>query len=575
MAILTCCDHPSVRRKYNLKQGLTTIGRHPDCDIVIDDNSVSRRHAQISFFNGQYFVSDLNSRNGTYVNKELIHQETLLFDNSEIEICDIAFVFHTDDDFSYVRPRPTVSESSKGGSEKSFLIDDVPIAGSSILQKLDVSSHYSARKTNEPKSGTGTISRSATERKLNALITVTQALRDAHEPNTIMKRVLDSLFDLFVDADRGFVALRQDDGSIAPFAMKTRSEQDEERVRISRTIVNQVLDSQQAILSSDAAADQRFDLSQSIADFRIRSLMCAPLVNSEGVAIGVIQIDTLRSAIAFDEGDLEVLVTATMQASLALQNVELYSRVAETRRLEEDLKLAHEVQQRFLPQRHPENPAYRFFTYYRPMAQVGGDYYDFIPLDENRLAIVVADVVGHGIAAAMLMAKISAETRFAIALNPEPTVAISQVNRSLSTLNLDKFVTLAMGLLDVRDHSLTIVNAGHMLPIHVHSAGQIDEIRFKGGGLPLGVLEDAKYGSHKIELAAGDSVVFYTDGVNECMDGNGEQLGIKAILDELQQSQAKTADGIGKIVTQAVKRHVGDSDQIDDICLVVLNRIEG
>ncbi len=483
MAILVSnSDRSVVNRIFKLTKDVTTIGRHPECDVVIDENSVSRRHAQILLINGSYYVQDLDSRNGTLVNKELIYQQTRLFDNAEIEICDVSFVFHTDDDLSYVKPRPTTNEKSRQELNNSFLLEDVPSEFSSIRQKLDLPSHYGSKALSVDRSSLAT-KESGTEKKLMALMTVTQAIKDAHEPKLILQNVLDSLFELFVEADRGFVAMRDQEGIISPFAMKTRNSQDSERVRISKTIVNQVLDTQQAILSSDAATDQRFDLSQSIVDFRIRSLMCAPLINSEGIAIGVIQLDTLRSAIAFDEGDLEVLAAASIQSSLALQNVELYERVEKNRRLEDDLRLANEVQKRFLPQQPPEYSDYNFFSFYRPMSQVGGDYYDFIRLDENRMAIVVADVVGHGIAAAMLMAKISAESRFAIALNSDPVKAIRLVNQNLSNLHLDKFVTLVMGLIDCRDHSLTLVNAGHMLPILISNTGTVSEVAFEGAGL--------------------------------------------------------------------------------------------
>ncbi|MEQ1905494.1 MAG: SpoIIE family protein phosphatase [Pirellulaceae bacterium] len=574
MAYLVTFDSSVIKKRYRLDADLVVIGRHPSCDIVIEDNAVSRRHAQIRRAGNQYFVSDLNSRNGTVVNKETIQKESLLYDNSEIEICDVVFNFLMDEDFSQVKPRPTVADKSKS-SRASFAIDDIPNQQSSILRQLDLPSRSGTRSSyHEGSFGQSGVQKISTlEKKLSALMTVTQSLNDAHDPDSIMGKVLDSLFDLFIDADRGFVAMRDEDGKIVPFAMKTRHPQDAERVRISRTVINTVLDSQQAILSSDAAADQRFDLSQSMTDFRIRSLMCAPLINSQGIANGAIQLDTLRSAIAFDEGDLEVLVTAAMQASLALQNVELYQKVAAAKRIEEDLKLAHEVQQRFLPQRHPQFHGFDFFTYYSPMAQVGGDYYDFVQLDENRMAIIVADVVGHGIAAAMLMAKISAESRFAIALNNNPVAAMAHVNRSLSNMNLDKFVTLIAGLIDFKQNTVTFVNAGHLPPLHIQSSsGETTELDFTGAGLPLGILDTAEYGSYVMQIEPGDSIVMYTDGVSECMNIDGEQLGTPNLIAEIKLSQAKQADSIGKIICQTVKRHRGTAEQIDDICVVVVGR---
>ncbi len=573
MAYLIVEEEGFVKCRYPLEKDSTIIGRHPDCDIVIDDNSVSRRHAKIRRRGNQYFIEDLNSRNGTLVNREVVQKETLLFENSEIEICENIFQFVTDLSSVVVKARPTARDSTSlksGNRRPGFALDDLPNHKSSIISSMEIVPRRGD-------SSVGTKSQSGytsnLEKKLGALITVTQSLQDAENSDEIMRRVLDSLFELFIEADRGFVAMRDERGEIVPFAMKTRHAQDTERVRISRTVIQQVLDSHQAILSQDAAADQRFELSQSMADFRIRSLMCAPLINSQGVAIGAIQLDTLRSAIAFNENDLEVLVTAAMQASLALQNAELHERLLRAKKLDDDLKLANAVQMRFLPQRHPEYEGYAFYSYYSPMVQVGGDYYDFIPLDERRMAIIVADVVGHGIAAAMLMAKISAEARYTFALHQDPIKAVQQMNRNLSDMHLDKFVTLIAGVLDFHEHLITLVNAGHMRPIYVPSGRKKPyEIQITGTGLPLGIFDDVAYGSERIELKPGDSLVLYTDGVNECMNDAGEQLGVANLIDELHESQAKGAAAVGKVISQTVQRHRGNHEQIDDICFVVIGR---
>jgi phosphoserine phosphatase RsbU/P len=575
MAYLINQEDGVIKRRFALDKDTMVIGRHPDCDIVVDDNSVSRRHAQIRRQGNQYFISDLNSRNGTLVNRELVQRETLLFENSEIEICEVVFQFVIDKDAVLVKPRPTAKDklSSLGIKNRpAFALDDLPNHNSSIISSMGIV----PRRGDSPSDPGGKSLSGYTsniEKKLAALITVTQSLQNAHESDEIMQRVLDSLFELFIEADRGFVAMLDPQGAVIPFAMKTRHEQDAERVRISRTVIKQVLDSQQAILSQDATTDQRFELSQSMADFRIRSLMCAPLINSQGVAIGAIQLDTLRSAIAFNDNDLEVLVTAAMQASLALQNAELHQRVLQSKKLEDDLKLANAVQQRFLPQRHPEQPGYEFSSHYSPMSQVGGDYFDLVPLGENRLAVIVADVVGHGIAAAMLMAKISAEARYAFAINDDPRKAVQLMNRNLSDLNLDKFVTLIAGVMDFSQHAITLVNAGHQPPILIPAGKKKPtELRIVGSGLPLGILDSVEYGAERIELNAGDCLVLYTDGVNECMNAKGDQLGVPALLAELHQSQAKGAGAIGKVISQTVQRHRGNYQQIDDICLVAVSR---
>jgi serine phosphatase RsbU (regulator of sigma subunit) len=285
----------------------------------------------------------------------------------------------------------------------------------------------------------------------------------------------------------------------------------------------------------------------------------------------VIQVDTLQNKIAFSEEDLEILVTVAMQASLAIQRLDLIDEALKNRKIRDDLKLAHEVQQAFLPQHRPDFPDYEFYSFYRANNQVGGDYYDYISMGENRVAIIVADVVGHGVAAALLMAKVAAEARFALASTGCVTKAIHGMNNSLSGLNLDRFVTLLMGCLDRDTHTFTYVNAGHLPPMCRRLNGEIALINGHSS-LPIGINPEATYESTTIELSDGDVVIMFTDGINDSMDEKGNQLGIPKLIDDVRDSQTKTPTAIGKEICQSVNRHLGPLTPLDDICLVCFGR---
>src|SRR4029079_2416302 len=264
------------------------------------------------------------------------------------------------------------------------------------------------------------------EVKLAALIEITQNLGRAISLDDVLPQVLKSLFKIFVQADRGFIVMQTPDGKLIPRWVRLRREDAADTLRISRTIVRHVMDSKEAILSADAATDERFEMSQRIADFRIRSMMCVPLLDSDGNAFGALQIDTLDQRQRFTKEDLELLVSTASQAAVAIQNAQLHEQALKQRELERDMSLAIEVQHGFLPDRHPELPGYEFFDYYQPASQIGGDYYDYIPMPGGRVGIVVADVGGHGGAAALLRAKVSAETRFALYSEPTPAAAITK-----------------------------------------------------------------------------------------------------------------------------------------------------
>lgn len=557
MPILTSNDTSVVRHRLEFEDRNIFIGRHPDCDIIIDDASVSRHHARIDYDDGVYILNDLNSRNGTLLNNQPIHNSTRLFDGSEISICDVRFVFHLEENSNYRPQRPT-AETERDELASVELEDDSEDA-SSIMSQLDAPAH-----------GEIPSKHANAESKLKALIQITQALSETVVRNEVFSKILDCLFDLFDAADRGFIVLLDPDGQLRPYGMRTR-DSNEERLRISRTIIKSVMATRRPLISSDASADDRFDLSQSVVDFRIRSIMCAPLINNENEAIGVIQLDTIKNKVAFNEKDLEILVTVAMQASLGIQKLYLVDEVVKNRRVEDDLKLAHEVQQAFLPQKRPNFNAYSFYSFYRATNQVGGDYFDYIPIDEHRLAIIVADVVGHGIAAALLMAKVAAESRFAMATTKDPTAAIHEINRNLSGLNVDRFATALLGILDTRDHTFTYVNAGHIPPVVRTANGDVELVHGESG-LPIGVVEDAEYEATRFELNDGDVLILFTDGINECMNKEGEILGLTNLLEGIRASQTKTPSTIGKEICQIANRHMGANPPFDDICLVCFGR---
>jgi len=567
MAILLSTDDKVPHRKYILGTTPVVIGRHPECEVHVDDGSVSRRHARIVYADGNYFVEDMESRNGTFLNDQQVMQRTKLYDDSEIRVCDTILVFRLNDQAT-ATARPTAKTAGRDLNltqhSSILLADDIDSSHSQVKSRIEAPSHHSQG-----------LNRVSAENKLAALTKITYALSETVERDEVLNRILDFLFDLFVEADRGFIILKTDDGRLQPLGFKTRRSGDDEQVRISRTIVNQVMESKTAIISSDAAADDRFEMAQSIVDFkvRIRSIMCAPLINSQDVSIGVIQLDTLKQSVAFKEEDLETLVTVALQASLAIQKADLFEDVKKSADLRMDLSLAHELQQRFLPQRNPALPEYQFFSYYQPMQQVGGDYYDYLPLGNNQLAIIAADVVGHGIAAALLMAKVSADSRFALATSQTAVEAIEKMNNSLSDLNIDRFVTLCLGLLNTETHRLTIVNAGHMPPILRKADGQISQLAVEEAGLPLGIMEDYPYESVEIQLEPGDLLVMYTDGINEAMNADGEQWTTDAMIQEIKTSQVKTAVSLGEHLREALSRHIGREAPIDDQCLITVGRL--
>ena len=175
------------------------------------------------------------------------------------------------------------------------------------------------------------------------------------------------------------------------------------------------------------SSDVRFKASESIVDFHIRSVMCAPLITSQGEVTGVIQIDTSDQRNRFNRDDLEVLASVACQAAIAVENAELHEMAVRDQKRSRELEVAHDVLRGFLPSPSPRIEGYDFFHFYEPANELGGDYYDYIPLPGRRLAVVVADVSGKGIPASLLMARLSADVRYCLASEPSPAEAVAQL----------------------------------------------------------------------------------------------------------------------------------------------------
>ncbi len=436
MAYLELQSGENSGERYMLDGERAILGRHPDCDIVLDVGAISRQHAQILKSNGEYVVEDLQSRNGTFVNGEAVQAPRVLKDGDRLKICDLSFTFYLAPPSGKTVTAANLATLMGGG----VLVDDTEnTTRSSIMSKLDITSGSAGvRLSVNP------------EAKLRALIEITQNLRKSLAVDKVLPKLLDSLFKIFVQADRGFVVLRGPvEGQLKLQAVKQRREDSEDTIRISRTIMKQVLADKQAILSADAASDARFEMSQSIADFRIRSMMCAPLIDSDGEVLGAIQIDTLDQRSQFQQDDLDMLAGVAGQAAFALENAQLHEQALKQHQIQRDLELAHKVQQALLPSTPPKLDGYHFFDFYEAANQVGGDFYDYILLPGNRLAVVLADVSGKGVSAALVMAKLSAEVRYCLASETSVAAAINRINHGFCSSGWDdRFVTLVMTVLD-------------------------------------------------------------------------------------------------------------------------------
>jgi serine phosphatase RsbU (regulator of sigma subunit) len=419
------------------------------------------------------------------------------------------------------------------------------------------------------------------EAKLRALQQISQAFGTTLVLGELLEKVLDSLFEIFPRAERGFVLLREPGSStLVPEAVRSRSGPAGE-VSISKTVLNRVLNDGQAILSKDLPRE--FPESASVSDIRIRTLMCAPLLGQDRKPVGIMQIDTCDRRGPFDQDDLEMLVAVASQVSVVVQNAQLHRVLDRQRELEQELQFARQVQRALLPESLPSVPGYEFWVHYEPAHHVGGDYYGFIPIgqgkaDEDTLgarwAIAVGEAVGKGMPAAMLTATLSGEVRLLLQGETDPARVVSRLNRQLAENGvLDMYITFLLAMLDITTHRLQVVNAGHPCPLIRRRDGRVEEFAKESSGLPLAIKADWVYETAETILEPGETVILYTDGVNDTMNAVNERFGEHRIKQTLGATPAGPT-AVGEAILRAVRDHSAGRPQFDDTTLVIFGRQE-
>jgi len=546
---------PRSGERFRLMGDRTVIGRHPACGIVLDASAVSRQHAAVTLEGELAFLEDLRSRNGTSVNGRPIVGRRLLEDGDEVLICDQRLLFASN--------TPLSSDRLPMGSATNLHADMVEDGGDSVIvSQLEI-----------PKASAVEDSGVHADVKLRAMRGLNRAISGSLSLDEVLPRMLDARFEIFPQVDRGFALLSEPQSKrLVLRARKISGTVEPGPLRLSLSLMDRVVQSRQAILSSDAASDSRFKASDSIADCSIRSVMCVPFIRSDGSVLGVLQLDSSDLRKEFCREDLDVLAGIAGQAAHAVEQALAHDERVGQEHLKRDLELAHRVQQGLLPARPPEIAGYELFDFYEPARQIGGDFFGYVPLPDGRMAIVLADVSGKGVSAALVMAALSADVRYCLASERDSAIAVSRINESFCRSGWDdRFATLAVAVLDPRTHRLTIVNAGH-LPLFLRdAAGHVQMIGFEEAGLPLGVDPEHVYQPLEMKIAPGDTLVLYTDGISEAMDHENRPYGLER-LKRMLAEPAKTTGEIGRRILGDVEHHAAGQVRSDDMCLVCLGR---
>jgi serine phosphatase RsbU (regulator of sigma subunit)/actin-like ATPase involved in cell morphogenesis len=394
-------------------------------------------------------------------------------------------------------------------------------------------------------------------------------------PTAVLERVLDSLFVTFPQADEAVVVLKDSvRGTLRVEAMKSRRTDAEPNIQVSLPDLQDAMRTGKASLSVDAAGDSRFEMSQSISNLSMRSMMCVPLMGTEGEPLGVVQIDTRDIRRQFSQSDLNAIVSLVSQASLAIENARLRTALERQRAGETDLELARSLQPDFLPPQPPGRTGYQFGDHYETSDVVGGDYYDYIELPGNRMAIAIGDVAGKGVQAAPLAARLPSLIRQHFLVNPSPGKALAGLNSELASSDIGhRFITLVIVVLDPDQETLTVANAGHLRPLLRSAAGVVDFVGPRdSAGLPIGILPDQTFEEIVVPFRPGDSLVLYTDGVTDAMNSGEEIYGMERLARSIASGPSDAASIIRSIASDSAAFR-GNRGLHDDMALVCVSRI--
>lgn len=541
-----------------------TIGRSARNDLCIPDPFASRVHAEVRREGDEYLLQDLGSANGTLYNGSTVQGVVPLTVGGRIQIGETEIIFNDGTYNSSMGATMITDNSGTSLPEATIALASGDRTTSGLLEAIE-----GAR--TKPEEVTSAAVGTATKGDLLALISkVGITLLSSATLNETLEQIVSLVFEA-VPADRCLIMMRDEaneDLRVAVARLRDRVG-DVGEIRVSRNVLDEVVIRGKSVLTSDAQHDPRF-ASGTVVLQGVRSVLAVPLGVSEKV-FGIIYADSPIAEGRFTEDHLKVLTTLASVAAIRVENTRLVEARLERERLERELALASEIQQRFQPTAPPHVNGYELQGISFPCYEIGGDYYDFIEREDGRLVIALGDVSGKGTAAALLMSSLHAAVHAQAGSHDSLVSTISAVNRYLAeNIPANRFVTLFYAELDPESGALSFLNAGHNPPLIVHSAGTVEQLA--SGGLPLGIKPDADYREGRTQLQPGDVLVVYSDGVTEAQSPTGEEFGATRLYEVVSRNIEASAAGIRDRIESSLTKFSQGTSAADDITLVIVKR---
>ncbi len=412
--------------------------------------------------------------------------------------------------------------------------------------------------------------------KLRLLLDITKKISRSLDLEEVLRMVMDTLDSLIpYDAAGIYVIERARDGSPdAHHVFRTEivrgydvDELLDLRIKMGEGIIGYVAQSGEPAISPDVRRDSRYVNARP----ETQSEMVAPIIaNDEVIGVFDLESDELN---AYTNDDLQILLLLASQVAIIIEKVMLHEQLIEKKRLEGQLEVARQVQLELLPAADPQIEGFDISAYNFPTEEVSGDYYDWVRIYDDQIGLVVADVSGKGVPAALLMAFLRASLRAAIHIGYAPHISMAKVNYLLwESIERHQFVTTFYGVLNASNRTLAYSNAGHNPPLLMSADGSAHFI--ERGGLPLGMFRDTRYYEYYLALEPGQILALYTDGVTEASNASGEEYGLERLEARVREGRHLGARELIDFIHKDVVDYTGGHGTDDDITLFIIKTIE-
>lgn len=539
--VLTVVEPSGQRREVQVARSPFQIGRLAECDLSLRENRISRNHAQILLEDRKYFIEDRDSRHGLFVNGRKVKRAELNpGDRIEFGIQD-SYCLIIGQDRGYAAP---------------------------LMKKVA-----------EMRQGTANLGR------LSAVLEVARALESSNSIDEVLAAAVDAGLAV-TGAERGFLMLRNDAGDLEVRVARDRNGRTLEagELRVPRGLIQTALLRRRDLLTMSIdpeLGEGPVETGETVLALELRSVVCVPLVririglehetsmlSAKDDTLGLLYMDSKEAPTELTGGKQDLLQSLAIEISTLIENARLLAQQREKQQLEQELRIAREIQQALLPPSLPSEGWFVAAGKSESCFEVGGDYFDVIEIDAGRWGAVLADVSGKGVSAALLTSLLQGAFFSIYGSTTDLSAGVARLNRYILDRSRNaRFATVFWCVVE-RDGTTRWINAGHCPAIVVRASGQIETL--EPTTLPLGVIAEADLSASEMRLLPGDRVVIYSDGVSEAMNWENEQFGeerIKQVV--LKNANGSTAE-LFEALHAAVIGFVGGAAQKDDLTMLVV-----